>query len=229
MYGNDHIPVHHVTGSGPNPHPKPIKRHHSTKYYLQRVQDSLTTRVSKMVCTIFLSLLAIIGLITFIVWLSLRPHRPRFFLRDVTIAGLQAQSGVQTAQLAFKVDARNSNLNIGVYYESMTGTVYYRKNVIGSTPIPFPSYQGPKNTTKINAVFTGPTLTVSNQGWTEIQNDRADGSVMFSLELTSVIKFKISSWESQRHKMHANCDVGVAANGSLLHIYKDKRCPVYFD
>jgi len=230
MYGNDHIPVHHVRGSHPGPHPtpKPIKRHHSTKYYLQRVQDSLTTRATKMVCTVFLSLLAIIGLITFIVWLSLRPHRPRFFMREFTLTGLAQQTGFGNAQIAFKVDARNSNQNIGVYYEAMEGSLYYRNNVIGSMQIPFPSYQGPKNTTKVNGVFNGATLTVNSQGWSEIQNDGADGTVMFILELTSVIKFKISSWESQRHRMHATCDAGVGSNGTLLSIYKDKRCTVDF-
>ncbi|WJX21063.1 hypothetical protein P8452_10537 [Trifolium repens] len=225
MYGNDHIPVHHV--SGPNPNSKPIKRHHSTKYYLQRVQDSLTTRVSKMVCTVFLSLLAIIGLITFIVWLSLRPHRPRFFIREFTLSGLQAQQS-GPVQVTFKIDARNSNQNIGVYYESMDGSLYYRNQVIGSIPLLSPFYQGPKNTTKVDGVFSGATLTISSQSLSELQNDKSDGSAMLALELTSVIKFKISTWDSQRHRMHANCDVGVGPNGSLLPIYKDKRCIVDF-
>ncbi|XP_004496781.1 NDR1/HIN1-like protein 26 [Cicer arietinum] len=227
MYGNDHIPVHHA--SGQNPNPKPVKRHHSTKYYIQRVQDSLTTRVSKMVCTVFLSLLAIIGLIIFIIWLSLRPHRPRFFIHEFTLPGLAQQSSYGNAQVTFKVNARNSNQNIGVYYESMDGSVYYRNQKIGSIPLLSSFYQGPKNTTEVDGVFSGTTLTISSQGWSEIQNDRDDGSVMFSLELTSVIKFKISTWGSKRHKMHANCDVAVGPDGSLLHIYKDKKCPVYFD
>ncbi|XP_061376555.1 NDR1/HIN1-like protein 26 [Gastrolobium bilobum] len=224
MYSHDHVPVHHV----PGPNPRPMKRHHTARYYVHRVRDSLTTRVSKVICATFLGLLAIIGLITFILWLSLRPHRPRFFIHQFTIPGLAQESGFENAQITFNVTARNSNQNIGVYYESMGGSVYYHDQKIGSTPLPFPFYQGPKNTKEVDGVLGGATLTVSSQSWAEFQSDRADGSVVFRLELTSVIRFKISTWNSRRHTMHANCEVGVGPDGSLLSNYKDKRCPVYF-
>lgn len=226
MHGNDHIPVHHVPG--PNPNPKPVKRHHTARYYVHRVQDSLTTRVSKIICAIFLGLLAIVGLITFILWLSLRPHRPRFFIHEFTMPGLAQNTGFENAQISFNVTARNSNQNIGVYYESMNGSVYYRDQNIGSMPLLSPFYQDPKNTTEVDGVLTGATLTVTSHRWSEFQIDKGDGSVVFRLELTSVIRFKISTWDSKRHRMHANCEVGVGPDGSLLPLYKDKRCPVYF-
>ncbi|KAI4295843.1 hypothetical protein L6164_035843 [Bauhinia variegata] len=224
MRGGDHIPIQHE----PHPRDKPIKRHHTARYYVQRVQDSLTTRVSKLVCSIFLSLLAILGLITFILWLSLRPHRPRFYIHEFSIPGLGQESGFENAQITFNVTARNSNHNIGVYYEAMDGSVYYKDQKIGSTPLLYPFFQEPKNTTVVDGVLSGATLTVSSQRWTEFQSDRSKGSVVFRLELTSVIKFKISTWDSKRHRMHANCAVGVGQDGMILEIYKDKRCPVYF-
>ncbi|KAL1342732.1 hypothetical protein HN51_029249 [Arachis hypogaea] len=226
MRGNDHIPIRHVPGQNPNQ--KPIRRHHTARYYVQRVQDSLTTRVSKVICGTFLSLLFILGLITFILWISLRPHRPRFHIHEFSIPGLAQSSGFQNAQVNFNATARNANQNIGIYYESMDGAVYYRDQKIGSTPLLDPFYQQPKHTTIVNAVLSGATLTVNSQRWTEFQNDRVHGSVVFRLELTSVIRFKISSWQSKRHRMHANCNAGVGPDGSILPLYKDKRCPVYF-
>ncbi|KAK7343562.1 hypothetical protein VNO77_12378 [Canavalia gladiata] len=224
MRSNDHIPVHHVAG----PNPKPMKRHRTARYYVHRVHESLTTRVSKIICATFLGLLAIVGLITFILWLSLRPHRPRFHIHEFNMPGLTQQSGFENARITFNVTARNSNQNIGVYYESMDGAVYYRDQKIGSTSLLNPFYQEPKNTTEVDGDLSGATLTVSSQHWAEFQSDRADGSVVFRLEVTSVIRFKISTWDSKRHTMHANCDVGVGPDGSLLSNYKDKRCPVYF-
>ncbi|KAK7269980.1 hypothetical protein RIF29_22810 [Crotalaria pallida] len=228
MYGNDHIPIRHVPGPNANANPKPLKRHHTARYYVQRVQDTLTTRISKIICTIFLSLLFILGLITFILWLSLRPHRPRFFIQDFSIPGLAQDSGFQNAQITFNVSARNSNQAIGVYYESMGCAVVYGGQKIGSMPLLFPFYQEPKNTTVVDGVFSGATLTVSSERWAEIQGDRARGSVVFSLELTSVITFHISTWHSKRHRMHASCDVRVGTDGYILPAYKGKRCPVYF-
>lgn len=66
----------------------PIGRRHSARHYAHWVKESLTTRVSKLICSIFLGLLAIVGLITFILWLSLRPHRPRIFLNDFNVPAL---------------------------------------------------------------------------------------------------------------------------------------------
>jgi len=142
--------------------------------------------------------------------------------------GLTQNYGFENAVITFNVTARNANQNIGVNYESMDAAVFYRDQKIGYTPLLFPFYQEPKNTTEVDGELSGASLTVSSERWSEFQSDRADGSVVFRLELTSVIRFKISSWESKRHTMHANCDVGVGSDGSLLTNFKDKRCPVYF-
>ncbi|KAE9618614.1 hypothetical protein Lal_00047582 [Lupinus albus] len=224
MYNNDHIHNPHV----PNSNPKPLKRHHTTQYYMQRVQDSLTTRISKIFCSIFLSLLFIVGLIAFIFWLSLRPHRPRFFINEFSIPGLDQESGFLNPQITFKVTARNSNQNVGVYYESMSGSVFYKNKKIGSMPLLFPFYQDHKTTTSVDGTLGGARLNVSSQRWAEFQHDRAHGNIVFRLELTSVIRFRISTWDSKRHTMHADCNVVVGPNGHILPAYRNVRCPVYF-
>ncbi|KAF4350876.1 hypothetical protein CsatB_012147 [Cannabis sativa] len=209
--------------------PQPLKRHHTARYYVHRVHESLSTRVSKMICAIFLSLLLIVGIISFILWLSLRPHRPRFHIHEFSVPGLGQDTGFENARITFNASARNSNHNIGIRYDSMDGSVYYRDQKIGSTPLIMePFYQEPKSTRLINAAFSGATLTVNSQRWREFMNDRAKGTVVFRLELTSTIRFRVSSWESKRHRMYANCDVDVGPDGLILKISKDRRCPVYF-
>ncbi|OIV91177.1 hypothetical protein TanjilG_30399 [Lupinus angustifolius] len=224
MYGNDHIHNPHA----PGPNPRPLKRHHTAQYYMQRVQDSLTTRISKILCSIFLSILFILGLIAFIFWLSLRPHRPRFFINEFSIPGLAQESGFLNAQITFEVTARNSNQNVGVYYESMSGSVFYKNKKIGSMPLLIPFYQDHKTTTMVDGTLGGARLNVSSQRWAEFQHDRAHGTVVFRLELTSVIRFRISTWDSKRHTMHADCNVVLGPNGHILPAYRNMRCPVYF-
>ncbi|OWM77653.1 hypothetical protein CDL15_Pgr017053 [Punica granatum] len=219
---NRHLPIQ-------SDHEKPqIKRHHTARYYAHIVKESLTTRISKLICGIFLSLLFILGIISFILWLSLRPHRPRFHIHDFSIPSLSQPDGFQNAQISFNATARNSNSHIGVYYDSMEGTVYYRDQNIGSKSLLFPFYQEPKTTTVITDVLSGATLTVNNQRWMEFTNDRAQGTLVFRVDLTSTIRFKVSTWNSKRHRMHANCDVSVGADGMILAASKGKRCPVYF-
>ncbi|KAJ4840525.1 hypothetical protein Tsubulata_027336 [Turnera subulata] len=218
----DRLPI----SSGPET--RPIKRHHTARYYAHRVQESLTTRVSKVICATILTLVFLFGVIAFILWLSLRPHRPRFFVHGFSIPGLGQPTGFENAQIIFNVTARNSNQHIGFYYDSMEAYVYYRDQKIGSSPLVGSFYQEPKNTTVLSEVLSGATLTVNSQRWTQFMNDRGRGMVNFRLDITSIIKFKVTTWDSRHHRMHATCEVAVGPDGSILATSKDKRCPVYF-
>ncbi|KAM7255012.1 hypothetical protein ACFE04_020253 [Oxalis oulophora] len=220
MRNDDHIPVRHV----PQPQQQP-KRHHSYRYYMHRVEENLTTRVSKVLCSVFLTLLFVVGMVAFILWLSLRPHRPRFHIREFSIPGLSQADGFENAEIIFNFTIRNPNQQIGIYYDSMACTVYYRDQKIGAKPLLYPFYQDSKNTTIVNDRLSGATLTVNSQRWTEFLNDRSLGTVVFQLDITSAIKFHIFSWESHRHRMHATCDVSVGPDGLILPISKDMRCP----
>ncbi|CAB4275768.1 unnamed protein product [Prunus armeniaca] len=220
----DRLPIQY-----PTPEPRRMKRQHTPRYYAHRVRESLTTRVSKLFCTIFLGLLLILGMVAFILWLSLRPHRPRFHIHAFTVPGLNQETGFENAVITFNATARNANHDIGIYYDSMDGSAYYKDQRIGSISglLP-PFYQGPKNTTIVAGSFTGATLTVNSQRWMEFINDRSRGTVVFRLEFSATIRFRIQSWDSKRHRMHANCDVDVGQDGLILPVSKDRRCPVYF-
>ncbi|KVH96930.1 NDR1/HIN1-like protein 10 [Cynara cardunculus var. scolymus] len=205
-----------------------LRRHHTARYYVHRVKESLTTRVSKLICSVFLSLLFIVGLITFILWLSLRPHRPRYHIHEFSIPSIAQDNGFATAQATFNVTARNANLNIGIYYDTMHLTLYYQDQNIGEMPLLFPFYQSPKNTTVLYGTFSGSTLVVDTARWTQFVADRMRGMVSFRLEVVTSMRFKVATWESKNHKMHANCLIGVGPDGLLITSYKEKKCRVYF-
>ncbi|XAR53756.1 hypothetical protein NMG60_11022430 [Bertholletia excelsa] len=205
-----------------------LKQQHRARYYVRRARDSLTTRVSKIICAIFLTLLFIFGLVAFILWLSLRPHRPRFHVQDFSVPGLGQPNGFENAQVNFNVTARNANQNIGIYYDAMQVNLLYEDQSIGGASLLFPFYQQPKNTTVLFGLLTGATLTVNKERWMQFQGDLGKGMVVFRLDLTSTIRFKVVRWQSKHHKMHANCEVRVGPDGSILASYKGKRCPVYF-
>ncbi|CAI9279812.1 unnamed protein product [Lactuca saligna] len=206
------IPIHYTPDDRLNrPLPndgRQLRRHHTARYYVHRVKESLTTRVSKLICSVFLSLLFIVGLITFILWLSLRPHRPRFHIREFSIPSL--------AQ--------------GIYYDTMHLTLYYQNNLnIGEKPVLFPFYQSPKNTTILHGDLQGSSFQVDEARWAQFIADRNRGSVSFRLEVASSIRFKVATWESKNHKIHATCQIKVGPDGYLIiGSEKDMKCPVYF-
>ncbi|EOY28596.1 hypothetical protein QUC31_013128 [Theobroma cacao] len=229
MSNGDGLPIRYTQQEfQPQPQPQPMKRNHTAQRYARRVRDSFTTRVTKTLCAIFLSLLLCVGIVMFILWLSLRPHRPRFHIMEFTVPGLAQPSGFENAQITFNVTARNPNQHIGIYYDSMVGSIYYKDQRIGSTPLLDPFFQEPKTTTIVYRTFDTATLTVNSNRWKEFMDDRQQGMVVFRLDITSVIRFKVSTWDSKHHKMHVNCDVAVGPDGMILPTSKDKKCPVYF-
>lgn len=224
----DHlVPVNH---SMTPEKPEPLGGHHTARYFARRVKESLATRVSKSLCIIFLSLLLFVGIILFILWLSLRPHRPRFHIRGFSLPGLGQSSGFENAEINFNVTARNSNQKIGIYYYSMGGTVFYKDTAVGSTALLADTlYQGPKNTSVLIATLSGASLTVSNERWTQFMAERSRGRVEFRLEIKANMRFKVTTWwDSKRHTLHASCLAVVGSDGMLLPAYKDKKCPLYF-
>lgn len=108
----------------------PVRRHRSARYYAHWVKESLTTRVSKLICSIILGLLAIVGLITFILWLSLRPHRPRVFLNEFNVPALGNGGGLQGLTMF-------SNLSSPITYRnSRKATIISGlTNILGDTAI----------------------------------------------------------------------------------------------
>lgn len=215
-----HIPI-----SGNKP---PVQRHHSAHYYAHRVKESLTRRATKIFCALFLILFLVVCIAAFILWLNLRPHRPRFHVEEFSIPALAQQAGLDNAAIIYNVTARNANQIMGVYYDSMQLAVYYQDQHIGGSPLLFPFYQKPKNTTVIVGQLSGATLRVSSEQWQQFVADLGRGEVLFRLDVTSTIRFRISSWRSKHHKMHAHCPVGVGPDGFILPNYKDKRCRLYF-
>uniref|UniRef100_A0A0E0KG99 Late embryogenesis abundant protein LEA-2 subgroup domain-containing protein n=1 Tax=Oryza punctata TaxID=4537 RepID=A0A0E0KG99_ORYPU len=71
------------------------------------------------------------GIIMFVLWLSLPPHRP-FFLDDFTIPNFNRQSGAVNLPVSFTVDERNPNQKIGIHYDTIYGSVYYNDLLIAS-------------------------------------------------------------------------------------------------
>lgn len=228
-YGHgDHVDIT-VEPTPARRRPAPAKSHR-TRYYAHRVKESLTSRISKFVCAIFLFLLLILGIIAFILWLSLRPHRPRFHIQSFSFPAL-AQDAFPEPTVSFNVSDRNPNQNVGIYYDALGASLYYREKVVGAVPLPgTPFYQPPKNTTWMVGVMAGAGMTVTEEVWRQMVAERvAGGRVMFRLEIVSAVHFKVSTWGSKRHRMHSSCDVEVGIDGQASAQSKEKRCSIYFD
>ncbi|VFQ81698.1 unnamed protein product [Cuscuta campestris] len=229
---NYDVPIH---SGGTNAAVHPIRQSKFSRaatHYYHRVKESLATRTTKLVCAIVLGLLAIVTLITFVLWLSLRPHRPRVRVEDFSFpvssrSGSGPQQGAAAERINFNVTVRNSNQAIGIRYDAVTVAVTYEDQVIGNASFPKRFFQQPKNTTVFAGSMGGAAALNRTAG---LVGGASRGLVLFRLEVTSGIRFKVASWWStKQHRMHAKCMVGVGEDGNILPAYKDKICPLYFN
>ncbi|KDO75565.1 hypothetical protein CISIN_1g039458mg [Citrus sinensis] len=167
----------------------------------------------RLLCAIFFTPIFVVGIIFLILWLSLRPHHPKFHVKQFTLQGL----GQTTGYLNVNVTVRNPSHRVRICYDSMRGSVYYKDQRVGVVSVFESHYQEPKNTTILHYVYNEPlTLTTqasNNQRTIEIMND--------------LIKYKGSMWDKRSHRMRATCNVGVGPNGVILAKYKDRQCHVH--
>ncbi|EEF43929.1 NDR1/HIN1-like protein 10 [Ricinus communis] len=173
-----------------------------------------------VVCTIVF----FVGLIFLILWLSLRPHTPKFHIEDFSISVPSQPNELEIARITFNVTVHNGNHRIGILYDSLTGSVYYKDQWVGSTHLLDPFYQGPKKTTLVYHAVPVTALMVNSQRWMEFVNDRAKGSVDFRLELISTVRYRTKLWDTKRHRIHPNCIVPVGQDGLILPSYKHRKC-----
>ncbi|CAN6458011.1 unnamed protein product [Victoria cruziana] len=209
---------------------RPASPHSNRRYYASRVKESLTGRATKCICSFFLTLLLICAVIAFVLWLSLRPHRPRFHIEGFSIPGIKQDGGFQNTAIAFNFTIRNPNQNIGIYYDQLQAQVYYRETPFGGTSLGGPFYQGPKNTTVMTGRIDGTPLTGDNPVWQMVLTDRFTGTVVFRFDITAMVRSKVAAIYNGRrdHTMHVDCQVEVGPDGVILPTSVDRRCPVYF-
>ncbi|KAJ4703202.1 Late embryogenesis abundant (LEA) hydroxyproline-rich glycoprotein family [Melia azedarach] len=181
----------------------------------------------RLICSILLTPLLVVGIIILLVWLALHPHPPKFHIQEFSSPGLGQPNGLAITNITFNVTVRNPNRRVWIHYESIDGLLCYKdQDVAGPMPVQSSFNQEPKNTTTLLQTLSGTTTvsTATNQSWTEFMNDRAQGTVIFNLQLTSVIKYRRTIWDLRHHRIRATCVVGVSSNGLILPSYQYKKC-----
>ncbi|KAM0937078.1 hypothetical protein DsansV1_C26g0195381 [Dioscorea sansibarensis] len=211
----------------PPPHHHPHLDHIRSQVavHARRFQDTLTSRIGRYVCGVVITVLLIAGVILFILWLALRPHRPRFHLSSFSLPALDPNSPI-----SFSVSDHNPNHNIGIFYDAIDASIFFMDREVGSVPgLSPPFYQPPNNTTEFRGAIPGNgSLGAGGEGKPSAGSQAPDRVSGFRVELKSWIRFKVSTFDTHRHKMHVSCNAAVGADGQLLSEYRDHRCSIYF-
>jgi hypothetical protein len=193
-------------------------------------RQSPVARCANFVCAVLLTLVLIAGVILFVLWLSLRPHRPRFYLADFSIPNVNRQSGSGLANLPvrFTVNEHNPNQKIGMYYDEVVASVFYGDQLVATGSVMHPFYQVPKGDTPVQGTLTARGPVPSDPSWGRFAGEVSAGSVGMRLELSSKLQFQAKMWDSKNHHIKVECDFTMQGDGTLRKQDKDSQCTLYF-
>ncbi|KQK15919.1 NDR1/HIN1-like protein 26 [Brachypodium distachyon] len=190
-------------------------------------RQSPAIRCLNFLCAVLLTIVFIAGIIFFVLWLSLRPHRPKFALADFAIPNINRQTGAANLPVKFTVNEHNPNQKIGIYFDAVYGSVYYDNNeLIASGPVAYPFYQPPKGDLPVQGELTASGPTPTDPSWQRFASEVGAGSVEMRLVLNSTVRFKVKLWDTREHHMKVDCGFKLGGDGTLLK--KNSPCDVYF-
>ncbi|KAJ1407495.1 Late embryogenesis abundant protein [Sesbania bispinosa] len=177
---------------------------------------------------IFAGILAFIILILFIIfliWIILRPTKPRFILQDATVFSFNLSStgdtpsptsptpNTLTLSMQVTLSALNPNSRIGIYYQKLDAYASYRGQQISlATELP-PTYQGHRDVSVWSPLLFGTAVPVSPYVLDILRQDQTSGGVLVNVKVNGRVKWKVGTWVSGRYHIYVNCPAYIRLAG----------------
>uniref|UniRef100_A0A5B7AYR1 Late embryogenesis abundant protein LEA-2 subgroup domain-containing protein n=1 Tax=Davidia involucrata TaxID=16924 RepID=A0A5B7AYR1_DAVIN len=154
----------------------------------------------------FLTLIVIVLFIILLVWLILRPTKPRFILQDATVYAFNVSSpNFLTSNLQITMASRNPNARIGIYYDSLDIYATYQSQQI-TLPTVLPStYQGHKDYNIWSPFLYGNAIPMAPYLAVALNQDQMAGMVLINIKVDGRVRWKVGTFISGRYHLHVNC------------------------
>uniref|UniRef100_A0A0E0PG12 Late embryogenesis abundant protein LEA-2 subgroup domain-containing protein n=1 Tax=Oryza rufipogon TaxID=4529 RepID=A0A0E0PG12_ORYRU len=173
-------------------------------------------KVHRRLCWALVALVLLTLFIVLVVWLALRPHKPRFYLQDLSVLCLNVTppaSAYLFTTMQATVAARNDNGRVGVYYDKVDVYAQY-KDVAITVPTRLPvEYQGHYDQSvwspflqSLDHVVLPPNLAVA------LAQDETAGYVLVDIRLDGWVRWKVGTWISGHYHLRVNCPALLTVN-----------------
>jgi len=170
-----------------------------------------SNRGKRGLCRCILSQVIGLGVSVLIAWLTLRPHKPRYFVDYASLSQLNITDKILSDRMEFNVTVRNPSRKMGIYYHKMDWNAYYENEIIANGYM-LPFHQGHKNTTFLPPVLTGHGYAISSEdiardlGALNQRNSSGGANLEVKLKLHAKVRFKVWFCKSWDFKMRVECD-----------------------
>ncbi|KAL1298827.1 hypothetical protein HN51_043121 [Arachis hypogaea] len=175
--------------------------------------DDDNHQLNRQILAGILGFIFLVLLVIFLIWIILRPTKPRFILQDATVYTFNFSTtgaaiptpNTLTTTMQVTLTSFNPNQRIGIYYTKLDVYASYRGQQISlATQLP-PSYQGHRDVTVWSPFLYGNAVPVSPFLLEPLQQDQNAGDVLVNVKVNGRVKWKVGTWVSGRYHVYANC------------------------
>ncbi|XP_057456986.1 NDR1/HIN1-like protein 12 [Lotus japonicus] len=173
-----------------------------------------------------LGFIVLVLLVIFLIWIILRPTKPRFILQDATVFAFNLSStGATTPSLTTPtpntltltmqatLTAINPNSRIGIYYQNLHTYASYKGQQISLAAELPPTYQGHRDVTVWSPYLYGYAVPVSPFMLDVLRQDQSAGAVLVNVKVIGRVKWKVGTWVSGRYHIYVNCPAYIRLAG----------------
>ncbi|KAG0484960.1 hypothetical protein HPP92_008809 [Vanilla planifolia] len=182
--------------------------------------------VFAIVFFIILILLAIL-----IVWLVLRPTKPRFYLQDARVVDFNLSApNLLSSTLQITISSRNPNERIGIYYDRLdVYAAYKNQQITPAYSIPG-LYQGHKDIDVWSPYLSGSFVPIAPYLCTSLTQDEANGFLFLYVKIDGRLRWKVGSWISGHYHIFVECPAFLTfdnkAGGPIIRFQQMSTCSV---
>ncbi|KAK7261184.1 hypothetical protein RIF29_27489 [Crotalaria pallida] len=187
----------------------------------------------------------LILIIIFLIWIILKPTKPRFTIQDATLYVFNSSStnpsspspigNKLTTTIQVTLTTFNPNERIGILYEELDVFATYQGTQI-TLPYKIPrAYQDHREQLVWSPIISGDAVPVSSYVLSSIQQEEIAGETFISVKASGRVKWKVGTWVSGSYHIDVNCPSYIRFNsggnngiGSLipLKVQLEQVCAV---
>ncbi|XP_021892441.1 NDR1/HIN1-like protein 10 [Carica papaya] len=219
----------------PPPQPYVFHQHHhpGPTYYAQSNYNQRRPFMRTFLCRLivaFIVVICLMGLISFITWLVLRPRLPEFRVDSASVPKLNSTRSELSGTWVVSLLVKNPNSKLSVTYDRLQAYVFYGEEVqLGSTQLP-PFSQGKGNESSVQFQLNVMSEYVGEDVVNSINKERNRGLVNFGVNVYALVRFRTGVWRMRQHLMRVYCNpVGIGFsgnNGTGTLVAQSRQCEV---
>jgi hypothetical protein len=154
-----------------------------------------------------------------VIWLILTPKSPIYVITDTYIPTLNGRNSStslhharNTSSILLNLQFSNPNKKMGIYYNNINVTLYYKDAVIASNHSLWGFYQGYNNTTLYQVLLV---MTADHQQLRKHGKGVTNETPWLRVCLENVVKYKIFSHTTKYHWIYKEAHVSVGSDGKI--------------